>query len=324
MKKQRQWLAAVLATTLLAGAMTGCGNKEAEAPEETSTEAETPAETPAESEAEAPEDATEAEPEADEAESTPAEKKGVLMMATTTSTADTGLLDYLAPIFLEETGWELQWNAVGTGEALKMGENGDVDIVLVHAKASEEEFVANGFGVERFQVMYNDFNVVGPTEPIAHTDDIEATFKTIQEEQLTFVSRGDDSGTDKKEKGIWTKLELDQTQNPNYLESGQGMGATITMADEKGAYCLTDRGTWLKMKNDADVELQLDVVCEGASDLLNQYGIIAVNPEKYPEVNNEAANTMIEWICSEEVQELIGNYGVEQYGEALFTPNANE
>ncbi|MDE7058767.1 MAG: substrate-binding domain-containing protein [Lachnospiraceae bacterium] len=311
MKKQRQWLAAVLATTLLAGAMTGCGNKEAEAPEETSTEAETPAETPAES-------------EADEAESTPAEKKGVLMMATTTSTADTGLLDYLAPIFLEETGWELQWNAVGTGEALKMGENGDVDIVLVHAKASEEEFVANGFGVERFQVMYNDFIVVGPTEPIAHTDDIEATFKTIQEEQLTFVSRGDDSGTDKKEKGIWTKLELDQTQNPNYLESGQGMGATITMADEKGAYCLTDRGTWLKMKNDADVELQLDVVCEGASDLLNQYGIIAVNPEKYPEVNNEAANTMIEWICSEEVQELIGNYGVEQYGEALFTPNANE
>ena len=324
MKKQRQWLAAVLATTLLAGAMTGCGNKEAEAPEETSTEAETPAETPAESEAEAPEDATEAEPEADEAESTPAEKKGVLMMATTTSTADTGLLDYLAPIFLEETGWELQWNAVGTGEALKMGENGDVDIVLVHAKASEEEFVANGFGVERFQVMYNDFIVVGPTEPIAHTDDIEATFKTIQEEQLTFVSRGDDSGTDKKEKGIWTKLELDQTQNPNYLESGQGVGATITMADEKGAYCLTDRGTWLKMKNDADVELQLDVVCEGASDLLNQYGIIAVNPEKYPEVNNEAANTMIEWICSEEVQELIGNYGVEQYGEALFTPNANE
>lgn len=324
MKKQRQWLAAVLATTLLAGAMTGCGNKEAEAPEETSTEAETPAETPAESEAEAPEDTTEAEPEADEAESTPAEKKGVLMMATTTSTADTGLLDYLAPIFLEETGWELQWNAVGTGEALKMGENGDVDIVLVHAKASEEEFVANGFGVERFQVMYNDFIVVGPTEPIAHTDDIEAVFKTIQEEQLTFVSRGDDSGTDKKEKGIWTKLELDQTQNPNYLESGQGMGATITMADEKGAYCLTDRGTWLKMKNDADVELQLDVVCEGASDLLNQYGIIAVNPEKYPEVNNEAANTMIEWICSEEVQELIGNYGVEQYGEALFTPNANE
>ena len=251
MKKQRQWLVAVLATSLLAGVMTGCGgSKEPEAPTEAPAEApaetpdEAPAETPEEAE-EAPEDTTEA---TDETGSEAVEKKGVLMMATTTSTADTGLLDYLAPIFLEETGWELQWNAVGTGEALKMGENGDVDIVLVHAKASEEEFVANGFGVERFQVMYNDFIVVGPAEPIAHTDDIEAAFKTIQEEQLTFVSRGDDSGTDKKEKGIWKKLELDQTQNPNYLESGQGMGATITMADEKGAYCLTDRGTWLKMK----------------------------------------------------------------------------
>ncbi|HBN57411.1 MAG TPA: tungsten ABC transporter substrate-binding protein, partial [Lachnospiraceae bacterium] len=208
--------------------------------------------------------------------------------------------------------------------ALKMGENGDVDIVLVHAKASEEEFVANGFGVERFQVMYNDFVVIGPTEPIAATDDIESVFQTIQDDQLTFVSRGDDSGTDKKEKGIWKKLEIDPSQNPNYLESGQGMGATITMADEKKAYCLTDRGTWLKMKNDADVELQMDIVCEGAPDLLNQYGIIAVNPEKYPEVNNEAANTMIEWICSPEVQDLIANYGVDQYGEALFTPNANE
>lgn len=317
MKMQRQWLAAVLAATVVTGAVAGCGQKEPEAPP-----AEAPAETPAE--AEEPETPPAEEPEEEAAEPTAAEKKGVLMMATTTSTADTGLLDYLAPIFLEQTGWELQWNAVGTGEALKLGENGDVDIVLVHAKASEEEFVANGFGVERFPVMYNDFIVVGPSEPIAHTEDIEAAFQTIQEEELTFVSRGDDSGTDKKEKGIWKKLEIDQTQNPNYLESGQGMGATITMADEKGAYCLTDRGTWLKMKTDADVALQLEVVCEGAPDLLNQYGIIAVNPEKYPELNNEAANDMIEWICSEEVQELIGNYGVDQYGQALFTPNANE
>lgn len=315
MKKQRQLLATLLAGAMLAAVVTGCGGKEEPAPEQ--TPAETPEETVGEESEEAPEEAP------DEA-AAPVEKKGVLMMATTTSTADTGLLDYLAPIFLEETGWELQWSAVGTGEALKMGENGDVDIVLVHAKASEEEFVANGFGVERFQVMYNDFVVIGPTEPVAPTEDIESLFKTIQEDQLTFVSRGDDSGTDKKEKGIWKKLELDPSANPNYLESGQGMGATITMADEKGAYCLTDRGTWLKMKNDADVEIQLDIICEGASDLLNQYGIIAVSPEKYPDINNEAANAMIEWICSEKVQELIGNYGVEQYGEALFTPNANE
>ncbi|MCI6005035.1 MAG: substrate-binding domain-containing protein [Blautia sp.] len=251
-----------------------------------------------------------------------AEEKGELMMATTTSTADTGLLDYLAPLFLEDTGWELKWDAVGTGEALKMGENGDVDIVLVHAKASEEEFVANGYGVERFPVMYNDFIIVGPEEPIAHTDDVEAAFKQITDDKLPFVSRGDDSGTDKKEKKIWSTLELDPTVNENYVESGQGMGATLTMADEKQAYCLTDRGTYLKMKKDADIALELEIVCEGAKDLLNQYGVIAVNPEKYPEVNNEAANEFIEWICSEDVQKLIGEYGVEEYGQALFTPNA--
>ena len=256
------------------------------------------------------------------AENEVAEEKGELMMATTTSTADTGLLDYLAPIFKEDTGWELKWDAVGTGEALKMGENGDVDIVLVHAKASEEEFVKNGFGVERFPVMYNDFIVVGPTEPVEATDDIEAAFTQITEEKLAFISRGDDSGTDKKEKKIWEALKLDPETNENYMESGQGMGATLTMADEKKAYCLTDRGTYLKMKKDADVPLELEIVCEGAKDLLNQYGVIAVNPEKYPEVNNEGANDFIEWICSEEIQKAIGEYGVEDYGQALFTPNA--
>lgn len=256
------------------------------------------------------------------AENEIAEEKGELMMATTTSTADTGLLDYLAPIFKEDTGWELKWDAVGTGEALKMGENGDVDIVLVHAKASEEEFVKNGFGVERFPVMYNDFIVVGPTEPVEATDDIETAFTQITEEKLAFISRGDDSGTDKKEKKIWEALKLDPETNENYMESGQGMGATLTMADEKKAYCLTDRGTYLKMKKDADVPLELEIVCEGAKDLLNQYGVIAVNPEKYPEVNNEGANDFIEWICSEEIQKAIGEYGVEDYGQALFTPNA--
>ena len=245
-----------------------------------------------------------------------------LMMATTTSTADTGLLDYLKPIFLEDTGIDLQWTAVGTGEALAMGQNGDVDIVLVHAKASEEEFVASGAGVERFPVMYNDFVVVGPEEEGKYGDDIAACFGAIQEGKLTFVSRGDDSGTDKKEKKIWAALEIDPTENPNYLESGQGMGATITMADEKEAYTLTDRGTWLKFKNDADLNIELNIVCEGAKDLLNQYGVIAVNPEMFEGLNNEAANVFIEWICSDKVQELIGQYGVEEYGQALFTPNA--
>ena len=245
-----------------------------------------------------------------------------LMMATTTSTADTGLLDYLKPIFLEDTGIDLQWTAVGTGEALAMGQNGDVDIVLVHAKASEEEFVASGAGVERFPVMYNDFVVVGPEEEGKYGDDIAACFNAIQEGKLTFVSRGDDSGTDKKEKKIWAALEIDPAANPNYIESGQGMGATITMADEKEAYTLTDRGTWLKFKNDADLDIELNIVCEGAKDLLNQYGVIAVNPEMFEGLNNEAANVFIEWICSDKVQELIGQYGVEEYGQALFTPNA--
>ena len=245
-----------------------------------------------------------------------------LMMATTTSTADTGLLDYLKPIFLEDTGIDLQWTAVGTGEALAMGQNGDVDIVLVHAKASEEEFVASGAGVERFPVMYNDFVVVGPEEEGKYGDDIAACFNAIQEGKLTFVSRGDDSGTDKKEKKIWAALEIDPAANPNYIESGQGMGATITMADEEEAYTLTDRGTWLKFKNDADLNIELNIVCEGAKDLLNQYGVIAVNPEMFEGLNNEAANVFIEWICSDKVQELIGQYGVEEYGQALFTPNA--
>ena len=247
---------------------------------------------------------------------------GVLLMATTTSTEDTGLLDYLQPLFKEATGIDLQWTAVGTGEALKMGEDGQVDIVLVHAKASEEEFVANGFGVERFPVMYNDFVVVGPTDKLEKTDDVAAFFGAIAEQQLPFVSRGDDSGTDKKEKKIWEGLGIDPTANPNYIESGQGMGATLTMANEKQAFCLSDRGTWLKQSMDSENEYTLDIICQGGKELLNQYGVIAVNPEKYPDVNNKAANAFIEWITSDEVQKLIGEYGVDTYGQALFTPNA--
>lgn len=310
--KRTKWLAALLAVVLCMG-LAACGNKENSAAPEEPTETVEPEETEPE----------EAEPEAEEPEAAEkAEEKGRLMMATTTSTEDTGLLDYLKPLFLADTGWDLQWTAVGTGEALKLGENGDVDVVLVHAKASEEEFIENGFGVERFPVMYNDFVVVGPAEPIEKSDDIESVFKQIIEEKLPFVSRGDDSGTDKKEKKIWSNLGLDTSTDPNYVESGQGMGATITMADEQNAYCLTDRGTWLKQKKDATLNIELDIVCEGSKDLLNQYGVIAVNPEKYPELNNEGANDFIEWICSDEVQKLIAEYGVEEYGQALFTPNA--
>ncbi len=250
------------------------------------------------------------------------ETKGDLLMATTTSTADTGLLDYLTPIFKEDTGYDLKYSAVGTGEALKMGENGDVAVVFVHAKASEEKFVENGFGVKRVPIMYNDFVVVGPSTPINKSENIEEVFTAILEQQLPFVSRGDDSGTDKKERGIWSSLSLDASKNKNYIESGQGMGATLTMADEKKAYALTDRGTWLKVSTDADVKMENVVVCEKDKSLLNQYGIIAVSPEKYPDTNIDGANAFIEWVASDKVQKLIGEFGVDKYGQALFVPNA--
>lgn len=295
---------AVLMTMVLCLGLAACGGKEADTSDKQDGQE------------------TETQGAKEKAEDEDTQEKGRLMMATTTSTEDTGLLDYLKPLFKEDTGWDLEWTAVGTGEALKMGENGDADVVLVHAKASEEEFIENGYGVERFPVMYNDFIVIGPSEPIEKTDDINAVFTRIVDDNLPFVSRGDDSGTDKKEKKIWEALGLNPSDNPNYAESGQGMGATITMADEQMAYCLTDRGTWLKQSKDASLESDLQIVCEGDKNLLNQYGVIAVNPEKYPELNNEGANDFIEWICSDKIQKLIGEYGIDEYGQALFTPNA--
>lgn len=249
-------------------------------------------------------------------------QKGTLLMATTTSTQDTGLLDYLAPLFKKDTGLKLQWTAVGTGEALKMGQNGDVDVVLVHAKSDEIKFVESGYGVKRYPVMYNDFVVVGPNKPIAVTKDIKSVFTQINKLGLPFVSRGDDSGTDKAEKKLWAKLKIDPKTNKNYIKSGQGMGDTITMANEKKAYCFTDRGTWLKMKKDSTVSIDLNIICQGDPMLKNQYGVIAVNPAKYPKVNNKAANEFINWICSSKIQKTIGEYGVDKYGQALFTPNA--
>ncbi|MBR3841611.1 MAG: substrate-binding domain-containing protein [Erysipelotrichales bacterium] len=252
------------------------------------------------------------------------EDKGVLLMATTTSTADTGLLDYLAPIFKQDTGYTLEWSAVGTGEAINMGKNGDVSVILVHAKASEEEFVNEGYGVERFEVMYNDYIVIGPKESVAYSNDIEATFKAVVDNELKWVNRGDNSGTDKKERQIWKALGIDPATNPNYVESGQGMGATINMADEQMALCLTDRGTYLKVKNDATLGIELEIICEKDDNLLNQYGVIAVSPDKYPDTDIEGANAFIEWICSEKIQALIGEFGVDKYGQPLFFPNAKK
>ena len=271
MRKSGRWkvLAAAAAAALSMTACAGSADKPAE------TEAAT----------EASEAVTEAEPSAPAEEETAGAEEsgetaaaGVLMMATTTSTDNTGLLDYLQPLFLEETGIDLQWTAVGTGDAIQKGMDGEVDIVLVHSKAKEEEFVESGFGVERFQVMYNDFIIIGPKDgPVAATDDIESVFKQVKDEELTFVSRGDNSGTHNKETGIWDKLGIaDYESNPNYVSAGAGMGDTINMTDEKGGYCLTDRGTWLAKKADYP---DMVIICEGDANLLNQYGVIAVNPE---------------------------------------------
>ena len=265
----------------------------------------------------APAPSSEAEPEV----VTPADPE--LLMATTTSTDNTGLLDYLKPYFEEATGYQLSWTAVGTGAAIQMGVDGEVDVILVHSKASEEQFVADGNGVERFQVMYNDYVIVGPTGgAVAYTNDIDAALTQIKDEALTFVSRGDDSGTHKAELKLWKALDVDvATLGDAYVSAGAGMGDTLVMADEMDAYCLTDRGTWLAKKANFP---EMEIVVEGSAGLLNQYGVIAVSPDKYPDTNIEGANAYIEWICSEEVQALIADFGVAEYGEPLFFPNANE
>lgn len=245
-----------------------------------------------------------------------------LLLSTTTSTEDSGLLDAILPVFTEDTGYDVKVVAVGTGQALQMGKDGDADVLLVHAKASEEEFVAEGHGIERFEVMYNDFILIGPKADPAGIlanapQDILEALKLIKEKEATFVSRGDDSGTHKMELKLWNELEIEPTGDW-YIEAGQGMGAVIQMAEEMEAYTLTDRATYLSMKND----LELDIVTEGDTKLFNQYGVIAVNPDKNDQINAEGAETFVKWILSEKAQNLIGEFGKDIYGEALFIPNA--
>lgn len=244
--------------------------------------------------------------------------KGKIILSTTTSTQDSGLLDVILPDFTEKTGWEVDTVAVGTGEALKMGESGEADVLLVHAKAKEEDFIKAGYGVKRYDVMYNDFVVVGPVGKIEPNEEVKTTFKTIFDNQYPFISRGDDSGTNTKELSIWKSLNLTSDQNPNYLSSGQGMGATLLMADEKGAYTLSDRATWLTTKK----KISMDIICEKDTQLLNYYGVIAVNPKQNSKINEEGAKDFVDWILSDDTQKLIGSYGMDEYGQSLFTPNA--
>jgi tungstate transport system substrate-binding protein len=245
--------------------------------------------------------------------------KGNIILSTTTSTQDSGLLDFILPVFTKEKGWTVDVISVGTGAALQMGRDGQADVVLVHARAQEDQFVADGHGPERFDVMYNDFILVGPPAPIAHNSDIRATFSNIAQQNLPFVSRGDNSGTHTMELGLWRNISVDPTRLSNYSAVGQGMGATLQMANEMQAYTLSDRATWL---NQRDRFANIVIICEKADELLNPYGVIAVNPAKNDKINAQGAQDFVNWIISPSTQTLIGTYGTEQFGEPLFTPNA--
>jgi len=238
-----------------------------------------------------------------------------ILLSTTTSTQDSGLLDYILPDFTEQAGIEVKVVAVGTGKALQMGRDGEADVLLVHAKASEVEFVEEGHGVERFDVMYNDFILVGP-KPLEYAS-IGETLEGIKNNEEKFVSRGDDSGTHKKELSIWEAAGI-EPEGDWYISAGKGMGDVLQMANELRGFTLTDRATYLSMQD----ALELEIVFEADALLLNEYGVIAVDPAKNNEINNKGANAFIAWLLSSDTQEMIGEFGQDLYGQPLFFPNA--
>ena len=251
--------------------------------------------------------------------------KDSLMMATTTSTDNTGLLDYLAPKFEKDTGTTLKWVATGTGKALKMGENCDVDVLLVHAPSAEKKFVESGFGVDRKLVMYNDFVIIGPVlDPAAVNGKttVEA-LKTIKETKANFFSRGDNSGTNKKEISLWKDAtNVLPDVDTWYIQTGQGMLVTINMAAEKSGYTMTDRGTWIKYASQRGAENKMKIVVEGDKTLFNQYSVITINKDKCPNVKSQLATDFSKWIVKNETQKFIGDFKL--LDKSLFTPNANK
>jgi tungstate transport system substrate-binding protein len=246
-----------------------------------------------------------------------------ITVASTTSTEQSGLFKHLLPIFEEKTGIQVRVVAVGTGQALDIGRRGDADVVFVHAKPLEEKFLAEGQGVKRYDVMYNDFVLVGPkSDPakVAGSGDVVAAFRKIKEAQAPFVSRGDRSGTHFAELEMWKLAGIDiaRDKGPWYRDTGQGMGPALNTAAAMGAYILSDRGTWLSFRNRAD----LTIVVEGDKRLFNQYGIMLVNPAKHPAVKKELGQRFIDWILSPQGQAAIAAYKVN--GEQLFFPNAHK
>ena len=247
-----------------------------------------------------------------------------IILATTTSTQDSGLLDVLVPMFEEQTGYVVQTVAVGTGEALKMGEEGNADVLLVHAPSSEVALMDAGFGKDRMLVMHNDYIIVGPAADPAAIKGLgpKDAFLAIYNAGANFVSRGDDSGTHKKEVSFWTKAEKDpRTEKPEwFIETGQGMGASLTVASEKGAYILTDRATYLANKDN----LELEILLEGNNAFLNVYHVITVNPEKWSAVNYDGAMAFAKFITDPATQAVIAEFGVEKFGQPLFIPDADK
>jgi len=245
-----------------------------------------------------------------------------IVVASTTSTQDSGLFGYLLPIVKQKLGIDVKVLAQGTGQALDTARRGDADVVFVHAKSAEEKFLAEGFGVKRYPVMYNDFVVIGPKDDPAGIKgrDVVAALQTIKAKAAPFVSRGDRSGTHIAELALWKLAGIDiaADKGPWYKEIGQGMGAALNMASASNAYVLSDRGTWLAFKNRGD----LAIVVEGDKRLFNQYGVMLVNPAKHPTVKKELGQQFIDWLVSPEGQRTISGYKID--GQQLFYPNASD
>ena len=254
----------------------------------------------------------------------PALTNSTLILATTTSTQDSGLLDVLIPMFEEQTGYTVQTVAVGSGQAMEMGQQGNADVLLVHSPSAEKTFMDDGWGKDRALIMHNDFIVVGPAADPAKIKDLgpAEAFKAVATAEALFVARADKSGTSTKELGIWAKTDVDPatTKPAWYIETGQGMGPSLTVASEKGAYTLTDRATYLANK----AQLQLEILVEGNKTLLNVYHVITVNPEKWPKVNQEGASAFLKFMTDPATQGVIGKFGMDKFGQSLFFPDADK
>ena len=247
----------------------------------------------------------------------------LIVVASTTSTQDSGLFEYLLPLFKKKTGITVKVVAQGTGQALDTGRRGDADVVFAHAKSAEEKFLAEGQGVQRFPVMYNDFVLIGPkNDPagIKGMKDVARAFQTIKEKQASFISRGDRSGTHIAELKLWKDAGIDIGKDKGhwYKSIGQGMGAALNIANASNAYVLSDRGTWIHFKNKGD----LQILVEGDKRMFNQYGVMLVNPAKHPNVQKDLGQQFIDYLISPEGQKDIANYKID--GEQLFYPNAND